>query len=83
LRNINSPNSSKADKSNKPLYELKDKFRCFFCGGEKCKHEDWTRNKKTVVKGLNCDRITPELFASQRPSTILIEKFQILKQFKE
>ncbi len=67
----------------KPLYSLKDQFRCLFCGSDGCKHEDWTRNKKTVIVGLNCDRINPELFASQRPSTVLIEKYNIIKQFKE
>ena len=45
----------------KPLYELKDRLRCLFCGGEKCKHEDWTRNKNTVMIGMNCDKINNEL----------------------
>lgn len=74
---------SNETKSTKPLYELKDKFRCLFCGGENCKHEDWTRNKKTVIKGLNCDKINEDLFASQRPSTVLIEKYNIVKKFQE
>jgi hypothetical protein len=67
----------------KPLYHLKDKFRCLFCGGAKCKHEDWTKNKNTVIVGLNCDQITTELFASQRPSTVLIQKYNLIEQFKE
>lgn len=69
--------------TSKPLYELKDKFRCFFCGGAKCKHEDWTKNPKTVMTGMNCDQINSELFASQRPSTILIKEHNLIKQFKE
>ena len=70
-------------KTGKPLYELKDKFRCIFCGGETCKHEDWTRNLNTVMQGLNCDQITHDLYAAQRPSTILIEEYNLIKTFHE
>jgi hypothetical protein len=67
----------------KPLYELKDKFRCLFCGSSSCKHENWRNHPNTVIAGLNCDQITEDLLASQRPSTILIIEYGLVKKFKE
>jgi protein tyrosine phosphatase domain-containing protein 1 len=72
-----------AASSMKPLYELKDKFRCLFCGGASCKHENWKGNPNTVIIGLNCDQITEDLLASQRPSTVLINEYGLVKKFKE
>jgi hypothetical protein len=72
-----------AASSMKPLYELKDKFRCLFCGRGACKHENWRNNPNTPIIGLNCDQITDDLFASQRPSTILIHEYNLVKKFKE
>jgi PP-loop superfamily ATP-utilizing enzyme len=69
--------------SMKPLYELKDKFRCLFCGRAACKHENWRSNPNTAIEGLNCDQITEDLFASQRPSTVLIQEYNLIKKFKE
>ena len=60
-------------KEKKSLYELKDKFRCLFCGGTKCPYEDYKYNPKSSIKGLNCDLIDNEIYASQRPSNTLIE----------
>jgi hypothetical protein len=83
IRNFVNPSVSSKVKISKKLYELKDQFRCIFCGGAGCKHEDYTKNKNSVMEGMNCDQINDDLFASQRPSTILIEKFQLIKRFKE
>jgi len=58
-------------------------LRCMFCGGVSCKHEDWKKNKNAAIDGLNCDYITNDLIASQRPSTILINQFDLIKKFKE
>ena len=63
------------------LYDLKDTFRCLFCGGIKCPCEDYTKNPKNAIEGLNCDIINNEIYASQRPSNVLIEKYNLVKKF--
>jgi protein tyrosine phosphatase domain-containing protein 1 len=63
-------------------WEAKSTFLCFFCGGKSCKHENWQKNKNTVVKGLNADWITPNILAMQRPSSKLIKEFDLVDQFK-
>jgi hypothetical protein len=73
----------KGPRESRRLFELKDKFRCLFCGGEACKHENPINNKNSVMEGLNCDRITEDLFAAQRPSTVLIKKYNLIKTFRE
>jgi hypothetical protein len=75
--------NSIAQSSLQPLYELKDKFRCLFCGGAACKHENWKNNPNTPIIGLNCDQIADSLFASQRPSTMLIHEYNLIKKIKE
>ena len=37
----------------KSLYDLKDTFRCLFCGGTKCPCEDYKYNSKTQIKRIN------------------------------
>ena len=56
---------------------------CFLCGGENCKAEDWTQCQDTPIKGLNCNLIGSSIFASQRPSTVLIEKFDLVNELKK
>jgi hypothetical protein len=63
------------------LYDLKDTFRCLFCGGTKCPCEDYRKNPKNAIEGLNCDIINNEIYASQRPSNTLIEKYNLVKRF--
>ena len=63
------------------LYDLKDTFRCLFCGGTKCPCEDYKKNPKNAIEGLNCDIINNEIYASQRPSNTLIEKYNLVKKF--
>ena len=70
-------------KEKKSLYELKDKFRCLFCGGTKCPYEDYKYNPKSSIKGLNCDLIDNEIYASQRPSNTLIEEYNLIKKFHQ
>ena len=72
-----------APSSLRPLFEFKDKFRCLFCGGANCKHENWKNNPNTPIIGLHCDQITENLYASQRPSTMLIHQYNLIKKFKE
>lgn len=58
-----------------------------FCGGVKCKHEDWlqVRDKKNVhiaIEGLNSSWVSDCIVASQRPSSSLFLKHEIVAQFK-
>lgn len=63
-------------------WETRNKFRCVFCGGRSCKHENWTLHKNPALEGLNSDWITENILATQRLSSRLIKEFKILEQFK-
>ena len=67
------------------FHEFKDKLRCFFCGGKKCKHENYKNNLKynNAIYGLNSNFITNNVIASQRPSEVLITKYNLVTVFKE
>ena len=67
------------------FHEFKDKLRCFFCGGKKCKHENYLNNisNNNAIEGLNSNYITDNIIASQRPSEVLIDKFKLVSKFKE
>ena len=56
---------------------------CFLCGGEHCKDEDWLNCESPSIEGLNSNLIFPGIFASQRPSSCLVEKFKLIDKFKE
>jgi hypothetical protein len=81
LENVNIPKVTEEKKTTH--WEKKDRFKCLFCGGEKCKHENYLRNKNYAIIGLNSDFITDDIIASQRPSTILINKFDLVNVFKQ
>ena len=70
---------------NNRIYGLKDKLRCLFCGGKNCKHENYLTNIKNnnAIRGLNSNYITEYIIASQRPSEVLINKFNLVKLFKK
>ncbi|XP_072553235.1 protein tyrosine phosphatase domain-containing protein 1 [Salminus brasiliensis] len=54
------------------------------CGGRACKYEDpsrWSADKQ-AIKGLYSSWITENLLAMARPSTEIIEKYNILEQFQ-
>ena len=82
-KRFNFPLKSKNSQTPKfeSLYDLKDTFRCLFCGGTKCPCEDYRKNPKNSIEGLNCDIINNEIYASQRPSNTLIEKYNLIKRF--
>ena len=63
-------------------WETRNKFRCVFCGGRSCKHEDWTQHPSPALRGLNSDWITDSILATQRLSSRLLKEFSILDQFK-
>lgn len=53
------------------------------CGGRACKYENPSRwsDKEQAVKGLYSSWITDHLLAMARPSTEIVEKFNIIEQF--
>ncbi|XP_058701333.1 protein tyrosine phosphatase domain-containing protein 1 isoform X2 [Poecile atricapillus] len=54
------------------------------CGGRACKYENparWTQ-KEQAIKGLYSSWITDNILAMARPSTELIEKYNIIEQFE-
>ena len=71
--------------SKKFFHEFKDKLRCFFCKGRNCKHENFKTNlhHNNAINGLHSNFITPDIIASQRPSEVLISKYNLLSVFKE
>jgi hypothetical protein len=55
-----------------------------FCGGKECNHENYLTHKGQVaIEGLNSDQIDENIFASQRPSNVLIDKFDLITKFNE
>lgn len=65
------------------IFKIKNSNTCLFCGGENCKVEDPNLYDKCAIKGLNSDLFYDCIFASQRPSTALIKKYDLIKSFKE
>lgn len=57
-------------------------FICRFCGGKSCHHEIWTNNPVSIIRGIDTDWIVPSIMASQRPSTRLMEEYDIMAQLK-
>ncbi|KAA0707652.1 Protein tyrosine phosphatase domain-containing protein 1 [Triplophysa tibetana] len=55
------------------------------CGGRACKYENPSRwsDKEQAIKGLYSSWITDNLLAMARPSTEIIEKFNIIEQFQK
>ncbi|KAM6927790.1 protein tyrosine phosphatase domain-containing protein 1 [Xenentodon cancila] len=54
------------------------------CGGKACKYENPSRwsEEEQAIKGLYSSWITDNLLAMARPSTEIIEKFNIIEQFQ-
>nr|XP_060621982.1 protein tyrosine phosphatase domain-containing protein 1 isoform X2 [Anolis sagrei ordinatus] len=54
------------------------------CGGRACKYENPTRwsDQEQAVKGLYSSWVTDNILAMSRPSTELIEKYNIIEQFQ-
>ncbi|KFQ21170.1 Protein tyrosine phosphatase domain-containing protein 1, partial [Merops nubicus] len=54
------------------------------CGGRACKYENPARwsDQEQAIKGLYSSWITDNILAMARPSTELIEKYNIIKQFE-
>ena len=56
------PSTNRSKSTSKPLYTLKDTFMCLFCGGKKCKHENYKNHPNPAINGLNCDQIDENIF---------------------
>uniref|UniRef100_A0A3Q1BHT7 Protein tyrosine phosphatase domain-containing protein 1 n=2 Tax=Amphiprion ocellaris TaxID=80972 RepID=A0A3Q1BHT7_AMPOC len=54
------------------------------CGGKACKYENASRwsDEEQAIKGLYSSWITDNLLAMARPSTEIIEKYNIIEQFQ-
>ncbi|XP_053153303.1 protein tyrosine phosphatase domain-containing protein 1 isoform X2 [Hemicordylus capensis] len=54
------------------------------CGGRACKYENPTRwsDQEQAIKGLYSSWITDNILAMSRPSTEIIEKYNIIEQFQ-
>ncbi|XP_022601118.1 protein tyrosine phosphatase domain-containing protein 1 [Seriola dumerili] len=54
------------------------------CGGKACKYENPSRwsNEEQAIKGLYSSWITDSLLAMARPSTEIIERYNIIEQFQ-
>ena len=86
-QNINMKSTSTKLSNNnnsEPLYSKKNRLMCMFCGGKECNHENYLTHKGQVaIEGLNSDQIDENIFASQRPSNVLIDKFDLITKFNE
>ncbi|KAH3767279.1 phosphatases II [Pelomyxa schiedti] len=61
-------------------------LHCFFCGGSKCKYEDYLRwvsvhDTANAIEGLFSNWITDDILATARPSSSLIRQYDIVNQF--
>jgi hypothetical protein len=74
---------SESSRKRKAHWVPKDKLHCYFCGGEKCKHENWKNHEYPAIRGLHSDYITEEVIASQRPSSVLVRDYNLINVFKE
>lgn len=63
-------------------WETRNKFRCLFCGGASCKHENYLNHENPAIHGLNSDWITENVLATQRLSSRIIKEHNIISQFK-
>lgn len=58
-------------------------FLCRFCGGKKCKHENWKTQENSAIEGLNSTWITMDILACQRPSSRIIDQYDLIASFKK
>ena len=76
LNIINSSDSSS-------IFEMKMPYICLFCGGENCKYENPSNHNNSAIPGLIADLYYDCIYASQRPSTCLIKKYNLIETFKQ
>eukprot|EP00659_Diplonema_papillatum_P005643 gene5643-8607_t len=83
---LNDHTSAYATVGGRLVDRLRQQVHCRFCGGVKCKHEDWRqaekrKNTHVAIRGLNSNWVEDWAIASQRPATSLIKKYNIVQQF--
>lgn len=59
------------------------RIQCLFCGGKNCKYENCEHDESQAIYGLRSTWVTPNIIASQRPSTRLIKQYSIISQFEK
>ena len=62
------------------LNPFQNNIKCLLCRGQKCKAEDYKSNKFNYIEGLNSN-LVGKIVVSQRLSTVLIKKFNLVKTF--
>ena len=67
---------------NNQMFTIKNSNICMFCGGQNCKYEDPNLYDKCAIQGLISDLFYDCIYASQRPSTTLIKKYDLINSFK-
>ena len=78
-----SPNDIFNLNKNNQIFNIKNSNLCVFCGGENCKYEDPTLHKNNAIRGLISDCFFDCIYASQRPSTALIKRYDLINSFKK
>ena len=76
------PTENPSAAQSKSMLPQNQTFQCSKCNGKNCGYEDWTKNFDSPISGLHCDEVFPGIFASQRPSTVLIDKYNLVISFK-
>jgi len=61
-------------------------LHCFFCNGKACKYENYqnwlhSKNNHNAIKGLYSNWITDNILATARPSSRLMQQYDIIEQF--
>ena len=77
-------NSTKNKKIINDNFSLQHILLCLSICNKKCKLEEYKYRKiPTPIEGLNCDKIDDFLFASQRLTNKVINKYNLLNKLKE
>ena len=87
LRTTLYTNSSKNYSPEKDIYgnsifDMKNPYICIFCGGASCKYENPSKDIKSDIDGLIANLYFNCVYASQRPCSILIKKYNLIEIFK-
>ena len=66
----------------KELYSFRSPYKCLFCNGKDCKWENYKKQESPSIPGLLSDLFLDTIYATQRPSTILINEYNLISEFK-
>ena len=75
--------SPEKDKNGNSIFNIKFPYICLFCGGESCKYENPSRDIESDLDGLIANLYFDCIYASQRPCTKLIKKYNLIELFKQ